>query len=423
VSTMTKQNNEKKSNARRKLIPAIGMLTVSAMMLSSATYAWFTMSREVEVQNIQMTATVPEDIQISLGQIGTNATTAATAQSGKSLASSSGVLMEGSTNSTASDGLVHAPVNDWDWSNTADISAYYQFGKLIPASSTNGANIFFTPDADGVGKTVKNDAAYIKANGTTVGGAGAAESGTAHGNGTFKTTLYAFTDENDTWADYDADEAPTGYKQSVSWNNTYSDGYYVDIPVWFRTSSTAGAALKVEAYVIPDDDSIRENDAGEALYRAVRVAVLSPASQAGSGSVTPTGLLPVADGWEDMTTAAYGQIADSPFAGTSVNDWYGGDADDDVAVKAEGTLDGTRFDDAIYGPVTEYDPTNTVITLAAGEGTDYGDAVKAVIRVWLEGEDLDCWNDTAGQNWAINLKFVNGAVTGGTDISNTAATP
>ena len=64
---MTKQNNEKKSNARRKLIPAIGMLTVSAMMLSSTTYAWFTMSREVEVTGIQLAATVPEDIQISLG--------------------------------------------------------------------------------------------------------------------------------------------------------------------------------------------------------------------------------------------------------------------------------------------------------------------------------------------------------------------
>ena len=66
---MTTNNNKKKPSAARKLIPAIGMLTVSAMMLSSSTYAWFTMSREVEVQNIQMVATTPEDIQISLGKI------------------------------------------------------------------------------------------------------------------------------------------------------------------------------------------------------------------------------------------------------------------------------------------------------------------------------------------------------------------
>ncbi len=99
------------------------------------TYAWFTMSREVEVQNIKLTATTPEDIQISLGKIGSNATTASTSES-YTLAGSTGVLVNTSY-------VVDAPreegtANDeLDWSNTADISKYYQFGKLIPASSTN----------------------------------------------------------------------------------------------------------------------------------------------------------------------------------------------------------------------------------------------------------------------------------------------
>ncbi|MEE3450412.1 MAG: hypothetical protein VZR27_06900 [Acutalibacteraceae bacterium] len=93
------------------------------------------MSREVEVQNIKLTATTPEDIQISLGKIGSNATTASTSES-YTLAGSTGVLVNTSyvvdaprEESTANDEL--------DWSNTADISKYYQFGKLIPASSTN----------------------------------------------------------------------------------------------------------------------------------------------------------------------------------------------------------------------------------------------------------------------------------------------
>ena len=64
---MTAQTNKKSSSIKRKLIPATAMLVASAMALASSTYAWFTMSREVEVQNIQMVATVPEDIQISLG--------------------------------------------------------------------------------------------------------------------------------------------------------------------------------------------------------------------------------------------------------------------------------------------------------------------------------------------------------------------
>ena len=61
---MTKQNNEKKSNARRKLIPAIGMLTVSAMMLSSATYAWFTMNKTVEVTGMELRTKVGANLLI-----------------------------------------------------------------------------------------------------------------------------------------------------------------------------------------------------------------------------------------------------------------------------------------------------------------------------------------------------------------------
>ena len=46
---MTNKTNQYNHSARKKLIPAIAMLTVSAMTLASSTYAWFTMSREVEV--------------------------------------------------------------------------------------------------------------------------------------------------------------------------------------------------------------------------------------------------------------------------------------------------------------------------------------------------------------------------------------
>ena len=60
---MKKATNEKNS-ARRKLIPAIGMLTVSAMMLSSSTYAWFTMNKEVEVSGLEMKTKVGSNLLI-----------------------------------------------------------------------------------------------------------------------------------------------------------------------------------------------------------------------------------------------------------------------------------------------------------------------------------------------------------------------
>lgn len=413
----------KNNSARKKLIPAIAMLTVSAMTLASSTYAWFTMSREVEVKNIQMTATVPEDIQISLGCLASAANTKETSANGVSLAQSTGILYAAS-GSTADNGAASAPEQDWDWSNTADISAYYQIGKLIPASSTTGENIFFTADADGVGKTVKSNAVYYKANGATPGGTAVAENTLISGQGGAKTlqaTLHAvnnITHASDTWS-----AGGTGnYQQSTAWNTTQDDGYYVDIPVWFRTSSTAGANLKVEAYVIPNDTNIRENTAGEALYRAIRVAVLDPGNNPTGSSVTASNLLPVMNGWENMSTSAYGNIKTTPFdKTTNVNNWYGGAKTADVAVDAAGTLNGSRFDSAIYSAATEYDGSAAVVTLAAGQGTSYSDPVKAVIRVWLEGEDPDCWNDTAGQNWSINLKFLNGTTSDGKDI-NTAST-
>jgi hypothetical protein len=418
------KSNKKKSNSTRKIIPAAGMLMVSALMLSTSTYAWFTMSREVEVKNIQMTATVPEDIQISLGALGTsNAAATDQLSDGASLAGNTGVLVKAG-GASADDGNVLAPVNDWDWSNTADIANYYQLGKLIPASSTNGASVFFTPDANGVGKTVRADAQFIQADGGTPGGAGATQSGTgADTTKTFKTTLHAKTASDDNWN-------TATYSQSTGWNTTNDDGYYVDIPVWLRTSSRSGASINVEAYVIPKTNTQTLNTDNEALYRAVRVAILDTTQVEGASTVTPTGLLPVADGMTGIASDAAGTLADSPFSGDSVLNWYNGTGTNgengtvnNVAVKAASAdLGGTQYNSTVYGPATVYDNTTPaqVVALAAGQGTEYGKPTKMIIRVWLEGEDKDCWNDTAGQDWSINLKFNNGSATSHDDIAGNA---
>jgi len=76
------------------------------------------MSREVEVNNIKMTATVPEDFQISLGKLavtGTPGTAVDKANSSTySLASSTGVLFASS--GVAGDVNAVKPENSWDWS-------------------------------------------------------------------------------------------------------------------------------------------------------------------------------------------------------------------------------------------------------------------------------------------------------------------
>ena len=366
-------NTNKKSSAKKKLIPAAGSLLISAAMLSTSTYAWFTMSREVEVNNIQMIATVPEDIQISLGAL-----------TGGELNLDSGKLA--ATSKTASAlATVVAPATDTDWSNTADIGKYYEFGRLIPASSIDGADIFFTPDADGVGKTVKTSAAYLQASGEN-DGSSVSYQATAH------------TYQNKTGSTVTEDWVASGstplYTKNTGWNTTNDDGYYVDIPVWFRTSSKDAVNLTVEGYVVAGDSEANKvatattnADVTEKLHKAVRVAVLNSDATSSVSKII------------DLKDAATG--------GSTIVNYYNRASVTNGAVKAEGTgASSTTYGEAQIGVTA----TNTIaVTAAAADNNGYGAATKYVIRVWLEGEDPDCWNATAGQDWKIALTFKNPA--------------
>lgn len=50
---------------KRKLLSAIGMLTVSATMLATSTFAWFTMNKRAKVENLSLKATVSSNLLIS----------------------------------------------------------------------------------------------------------------------------------------------------------------------------------------------------------------------------------------------------------------------------------------------------------------------------------------------------------------------
>ena len=401
---MMKNNDKRKGNNTKKLIPAAGMLALSASMLATSTYAWFTMSREVEVKNIQMTATVPEDIQISLGQIGTTSdvATASTKTGDGALSMNTGFLMTESGVVTAprEDGTAN---NDIDWANSVDVSAYYGFGKLIPASSINGEDIIFTPDANGVGKTVKSNAEFYQA-----ADASNAQSesgiGTNPGSHTFNATAHPYSATTERTGD--SKWTATG---ASAWNNTNDDGYYIDIPVWLRTSS-ASVDVGVQAYVVDvaADDATNQlaiSDTAtadsEKLYKAVRVAILDGTADTAGKAIS--NLLPVADGDGTLTTEG------DKYTGSSVLNWYTRNANSNPdtkansgqALKSTGTSNAGEYAE----PVTYAGANTSVATLKGGSGTAYGTSVKRIIRVWIEGEDPDCWNQTAGQDWSINLKF------------------
>jgi hypothetical protein len=54
-----------KNTTRKRLFSAIAMLTCSAVMLSTATYAWFTMNRDVTVNNLTVKAQAEEGLVIA----------------------------------------------------------------------------------------------------------------------------------------------------------------------------------------------------------------------------------------------------------------------------------------------------------------------------------------------------------------------
>lgn len=316
-----KTNEKKNTSAKKKLIPAVAMLTTSAVMLSTATYAWFTMSREVEVTGIKLTATTPQTIEISLGQA--------------------------TTSNTLTHGVeATAPNSDDMWTHTAATGSVYQdYGKLIPVSSVDGFNMFYTEKATENGKKVSDvPNPFTKAE-TAVG--------------------WEFKEGGKS--------AETGAVVNAAEND--GSGYYLDIPVWFRTTSTDAVTLGLEVEIKNSSD----DDTKSVLYKAARVAIL-PETKSAQKVFSETGAKYYKDGKAVAT------------AGATLAASYG-----DVSAATEATVTG--------GKVTNPDATTQVATVTASTGTGYGGAVKYYIRVWLEGEDEACWNANAGQDFVINLKF------------------
>lgn len=63
---MRSNHNGSNHSAAKRIIPAAAMFALSTVMLSTSTYAWFTMNKEVEMTGLSMSATAGEGMEISL---------------------------------------------------------------------------------------------------------------------------------------------------------------------------------------------------------------------------------------------------------------------------------------------------------------------------------------------------------------------
>ena len=135
----------KKSNNKSKVVSALAMLLVSAVALSSASYAWFTMSKQVEVKGIELTATAPDNVLIA-----TNSETFDTITpyaSTKTLV----VAADAQEQSTKKDVLKGG-------TDTAILAS----DLLLPSSSTDGLKLYDTESVKDTGEDLGTGKAKYK---------------------------------------------------------------------------------------------------------------------------------------------------------------------------------------------------------------------------------------------------------------------
>ena len=419
---------------RKKIISNLVLLMAAFFVafLALGTLAWFRMNKIVSGEGVSVFMNVPDGVQISLGRTGVNANGAVSDRA----VNDPDDLLWLEPDENGENWKIVAPRNNedgdaYDWSEWINVSNYYTFGKLIPASSVSGENILFTPDAVGNGRKIITVANFYLANGKTDGDLKAVKGklaeGETDGDG-LMTTVHVYRSD-----DGKNDSFWNGYRCRSTWYDTNDDGYYVDIPLWFRTNSKVSKSLKVDGFITKKDGSLAtqtlegEEDP-DSLYKAVRVALLV---ENGDGSLIPA--VPAKDGFERniiplQNAVSYGETGHSIV--DSKNYTVTRDTDDErddealYGIQKTEDMEGGVKQSENYAQYYTYGAENAsegqnegtssgtlpaVLVLAAA-GTSENDGVwsetsKVIIRIWLDGDDQDCWNETAGQDFSIHLRF------------------
>lgn len=300
---MMKNNNKKKGNTAKKLLPAAMMLAVSASMLGTSTYAWFTMNKEVTLTGMEVKTKVGDSLLIA--------------------------------NSTKGTG--HADESTFGKGTNFSIS-----GLLQPVSTISAANnsYFYTYDAkaDGSKATATDQNEYIAAH-------------------------YDSTNDQ--------------YQVSTDNGSTYPYVAYVDYVVELKainSNSTTAKQLRLTDLNLLYDGVVYQD-------HAYRIAIFE---QDNTGTAVAPAYTAIAD------TAA----ADNIFAYTGF-DYFGTDA------AAEGVASTTA-----KGTISpSVNAAGGWVKNIAASTTDY---TKLTIRLWLEGEDTDCYSSkflTLTKEWTLDMKF------------------
>ena len=367
---------------------------VVIVAIAVGTAAWFASNKEVGGNGMQISMETPEYVQISPGK-------------------TTNIVLNDIEDLLVLDdfggGLEPDAASEYDWSNRLDVSNYYCFGKMIPASSVEGEQIIFTPDAVQTGRELREEARFIRADGKTDNDlkqiVGKADANNPDQD-SLMASAYEYRNQNEKNSEF-----WTGYRGYTKWYNTNDDGYYVDIPIWLRTNAAEDISLSIKGYVTRKDGSILtqedEDTTDGAIYKAVRVAVLT----------------------ESGAAAAYkpGNENENSSLVHNIIPLTNGDDGDSILDSRNYTVTrdttNTRDDEKLFGlqmtgvepavvcsyqEYEAYDKDNyrIIMLTAPEEGSEWGTVKKMIVRIWLDGDDIDCWNETAGQDWCIYLSFL-----------------
>ncbi|MEG1981681.1 MAG: hypothetical protein RR073_04155 [Clostridia bacterium] len=120
-----------KKTKNSRIIAAIAMLVVSATALTTSSFAWFTMNKEVSATGLSLTATVPTNLEISDSENGTYGATVALKTATKKFVPISGT---GYLEATPTTTLFYADTNKTDGVKTTIAADDVTF-KAIPGAS------------------------------------------------------------------------------------------------------------------------------------------------------------------------------------------------------------------------------------------------------------------------------------------------
>lgn len=396
-------DQEELLSERKKIISNLVLLTAAffVVLFALGTLAWFRMNKNLESYGMNVSMEAPNSVQISFGRTNGSSQNPFFPNDQESLL-------------TVSDGAIVAPRNNepdgsdaYDWAQYVEVSNYYAFGRLFPASSDSGEHIIFTPDGAETGRKLQSNARFYRADGYTDGELALAAKGiTKEDPDLLMATAYPFQSIDDKTSE----DFSESYVRSQTWYDTNDDGYYVEFPIWFRTdfSNPSGIKMAVEGYVTKRDDEIALDDE-YALYKAVRVAFLK---EDGSGALVPAveqsaeGSDPNGNVIPLKNATSFGNVGTSILDSENYTLSRGGDEENPQACHGLHQTDAENIvQTENYQAYNAYNGETPIIVLDPASGDGWSEIKKYWIRIWLDGDDKDCFNETSGQDWKIYLRF------------------